>query len=373
MGKEKKDKKSPKAAKSSSKSSGSKSKKHSHDDKKHSKHSHDEKKHSKHSHDEKDKKHSKKDKKEKEKEKDKKKSSSSRSSSSAQAQASADEPGRVTEQISKDDFFLLSEEFRVWLHFSKKKPFDEMTTDEARGLFDDFVQLWNNRKLSMMYYDGIPPEIRDACIKTKHKWGINLSDQEKNTLVDTSHEVERNTRRRREGVWNHMAAPPVPPGMGGKMCMPITAAVSSTASRPGSSGETLKRETGREAEYVKSKKLRVAQREHLDDVAPKETGGAAIGDRRKGAAAVIHGSAADKDNARDGLDLSEADTFGGGDDFASAKARMARGKDIRDNKRGDRLKELQDREQHRQAEAMQQLGIDFTLGKKIVIAPRNDA
>lgn len=66
---------------------------------------------------------------------------------------------------------------------------EEMSTDEARALFEDFVSLWNGRRLSTMYYDGeeinadiplvtshlqcvptgIPAEIRDAYVKSKHK------------------------------------------------------------------------------------------------------------------------------------------------------------------------------------------------------------
>lgn len=34
------------------------------------------------------------------------------------------------------------------------RPLEEMTSDEAREVFEVFVSLWNDRKLSMMYYDG---------------------------------------------------------------------------------------------------------------------------------------------------------------------------------------------------------------------------
>lgn len=57
--------------------------------------------------------------------------------------------------ISSDDFFTKSEEFRVWLKLSENVFFEDLTSKEARKLFDkEFVKDYNKGKLTSMYYDG---------------------------------------------------------------------------------------------------------------------------------------------------------------------------------------------------------------------------
>jgi hypothetical protein len=89
-------------------------------------------------------------------------------------------------QIGEDDYFLKNEEFRVWLHVSKSTSFETLTTVQARELFaGDFCKAWNKGKLASMFYDGtIPTELRQQCAKTAHKWGIKLSEHEKEQVTD---------------------------------------------------------------------------------------------------------------------------------------------------------------------------------------------
>ncbi len=57
--------------------------------------------------------------------------------------------------ISSDDFFTKSEEFRVWLKLSQNVFFEDLTSKEARKIFDkEFVKDYNKGKLTSMYYDG---------------------------------------------------------------------------------------------------------------------------------------------------------------------------------------------------------------------------
>mmetsp|Transcript_8230 Transcript_8230/g.21220 ORF Transcript_8230/g.21220 Transcript_8230/m.21220 type:complete len:300 (+) Transcript_8230:1-900(+) len=57
--------------------------------------------------------------------------------------------------IAKDDFFLKNPEFCVWLVEHKGKYFGELSSDDARKLFSDFVRLWNDRSLAPKFYHGI--------------------------------------------------------------------------------------------------------------------------------------------------------------------------------------------------------------------------
>ena len=82
-----------------------------------------------------------------------------------------DKQSKIDNPISIDDFFHKSEEFRVWLKISKGMYFEDLTSKDARKLFEkDFVKDFNKGKLNKMYYDGnIPLEIRNSAVKTQHK------------------------------------------------------------------------------------------------------------------------------------------------------------------------------------------------------------
>jgi hypothetical protein len=64
---------------------------------------------------------------------------------------------RETQEIPilhSDDYFLRSEEFRVWLHLDKNRSFEELDSNQSHSLFDEFCSQWNHRRLPTMYYTG---------------------------------------------------------------------------------------------------------------------------------------------------------------------------------------------------------------------------
>jgi len=132
-----------------------------------------------------------------------------------------------------------------------------------------------------------------------------------------------------------------------------------------------KRDSDKFSTKVNRKRERDAFGAILDDVAPKETGREALLDKRREKGARLHGAARDADDGRDGLDLRESDVLGGGDDFESAKARMARSQQFRIEKKQERVRELQEKEQERAAHFMSQLGVDLSKGP-IRIQPRSN-
>ncbi len=87
---------------------------------------------------------------------------------------------------------------------------------------------------------------------------------------------------------------------------------------------------------------------------------------------------------KDGLDMRESDVMGGGDDFErlvllflhlvivslsrvnyifSTKMRLNRGREHRENQKMDRLRELQAKEDQKNASFMLQLGVDLSKGE----------
>ncbi|KAA1075534.1 hypothetical protein PGTUg99_023234 [Puccinia graminis f. sp. tritici] len=55
--------------------------------------------------------------------------------------------------ISKDDFFLKSLEFKVWLKNDKNKFIDQLDSHKSKKYFEKFVRYWNKGKLDGDYYN----------------------------------------------------------------------------------------------------------------------------------------------------------------------------------------------------------------------------
>lgn len=70
-------------------------------------------------------------------------------------------------EISNDDYFAKNNEFATWLKEDKGKFFSDLSSDSARKLFSDFVEVWNSKKLEPKYYEGI-----DTGPRSSHKWKI---------------------------------------------------------------------------------------------------------------------------------------------------------------------------------------------------------
>lgn len=71
--------------------------------------------------------------------------------------------------LTSSDYFEKNPEFTAWLRESKGTFFNDLPGPRARELFDDFLQLWNDRDLPAALYRGI--ESTEAR-RSKHSWGF---------------------------------------------------------------------------------------------------------------------------------------------------------------------------------------------------------
>lgn len=78
-------------------------------------------------------------------------------------------------ELSEDDYFVRSAEFKAWLSESKGKYLDEIPSKDARRYFERFVRRWNEGKLPEEYYKG---RVRSATAasgsssQTRHRWAF---------------------------------------------------------------------------------------------------------------------------------------------------------------------------------------------------------
>ena len=80
------------------------------------------------------------------------------------------------EPISADDWFIKSNEFRLWLREERSLNLFEMETVEGKRLFnDEFVPAWNEGKLWAKYYRGV--EAAHQAARAKASWANGRDDE----------------------------------------------------------------------------------------------------------------------------------------------------------------------------------------------------
>ena len=155
--------------------------------------------------------------------------------------------------LTVDDFYLRHEEFRVWLHL-KERSFEDLSSEQAHQVFEEeFIKQFNKGKLPSMFYpqtqipggsvNSIPTELREAAMKTKHKWNLKVTDRDRQQQEQVSGEVSRKTRVNTDNAWVHMAPAPAPPTATGRGVVSepsrcTTSAAAAAASFSGSSSSS---------------------------------------------------------------------------------------------------------------------------------------
>ena len=311
--------------------------KHKHDKHdKNSKHKHD--KHSKHKHDKHDKqskhKHDKHDRKHKD---DREKSNNDKHINN----------NTLNIVITEDDYYNKSEEFRVWLKLCRDGLFfEDLTTVEAKDLFQKFSKAFNKGRLPPMYYDGnIPLAVRGSIVKSKHKWDFKLNSSENIQLSDVIEDVDRSTRTGAVAVLNDtsngmtklenqaiaekvqvstsslsgirpLAAPRgvsnLPAWMTMTMTMTDQTAATDSRSSVGMSNVAERYNSGRSTNINRKETLphAVLMEEYLPDKALAGSREHRI-DKKRSIGDMLHGAHRYNEEERDGLTVSESVIMGG--------------------------------------------------------------
>lgn len=266
--------------------------------------------------------------------------------------------------LTEEDYFKKTDEFHVWLKQEKHKRFEDLSSDKARKYFKKFIEAWNAGELSDMFYsNAIPEDAVAAAKKTAHKWSFvgKLSDKDKrelSTFTDMVHHTP-------ETELAANASAQARPG-NSSSGVPAKSARPSVAPRrddqgPSSSASGVRNGSGQNRGGLR--------KDQLEEIAPRETGRQAIIDKRKTTGNLLHGAARDREAGMDGLDLSERQTMGGGDDFNS-KVSSIRGARMKKEKVMDvRLAAAQQKEEETRRALIAQFGGG---GQKITIRPRED-
>ena len=72
-------------------------------------------------------------------------------------------------ELDSSSYFERNPEFTAWLKDDRQIFFNDLSSTEARKLFEEFIKLWNSRELLARYYHGISPA---EARRSQHTWGI---------------------------------------------------------------------------------------------------------------------------------------------------------------------------------------------------------
>ncbi|EGN93703.1 hypothetical protein SERLA73DRAFT_189439 [Serpula lacrymans var. lacrymans S7.3] len=249
-------------------------------------------------------------------------------------------PGRAyslpsgVDPISEKDYFLKSDEFRVWLKDEKGKYFDELSGDRARSYFRKFVKAWNRGKLSKTLYSGVNLSAQSATNQTAYKWSFGPG---------VSSEALRAVREE------------VGSATYGRDLKSQATSSSKGANRvhgptlPSASDLVLAREAASEYQAAerdyKRKRDRTEAKERVEDmVGPKPVGREAMLEKKR---ARRENDKNFREKGDDGFEADESTLLGGGDSFrdhiARRDAARKRFEEKRNADKGDKNSSTQER------------------------------
>ncbi|TBU37490.1 hypothetical protein BD309DRAFT_932305 [Dichomitus squalens] len=232
-------------------------------------------------------------------------------------------PDGVSE-ISESDYFLKSDEFRVWLKEEKGKYFDELSSDRARKYFRKFAKAWNKGKLSRSLYSGV--DKTPASSQTAYKWSFasKASRSDNDALRAAREEIDKATYNR-----SHSSGSSSGPSSGRVMGPTMPSAADRVLVR-----ETTEERRAAERDYQRKREKKEAKERIEDMVGPKELGRAGQLEKKK---AQREANRAFRDKGDDGLDVDESTLMGGGDSFQAQIARREAAKRRFEEKRQEKM------------------------------------
>ncbi|RPD64713.1 hypothetical protein L226DRAFT_528911 [Lentinus tigrinus ALCF2SS1-7] len=234
-------------------------------------------------------------------------------------------PDGVSE-ISESDYFLKSDEFRVWLKEEKGKYFDELSSDKARKYFRKFVKAWNRGKLSKSLYAGVDKQ--SASSQTAYKWSFasKASRADNDALRAVRDEIDSATYNRP----HHSEAPTRPGPSSGRVIGPAM---------PSASDRVLAKEAAEEyraadRDYQRKREKKEAKERLEDVVGPKELGRAGMLEKKK---VQREADRAFREKGDDGFEVDDSTLMGGGDSFQAQVARRESARKRFEDKREEKM------------------------------------
>ncbi|WVF68550.1 hypothetical protein IAT40_003318 [Kwoniella sp. CBS 6097] len=276
-------------------------------------------------------------------------------------------------EISEDDYFLKSSEFKAWLKEDRGKYLDEMSSESAHKYFRKFVRRWNDGTLKLHQYQ--PPSIGPASSQTGYKWNFAAGAA---NLAAVREDVARSTH---SSVKGGSSAQPITsyapggPSVGPSMPFPPSSSLSGRSvgptmgpSIPSMADRQYALETSRDESRKERKHRQKEAYERADEYVPRSGGKEGKMEERR---AMNAENRKWRDKGQDqsaGLELDEGTLMGDGSSFAAAlrarDAASARKKDAKDFRMQDQRSADQERLTERRAKENATMDMFKALAKE---------
>ena len=278
---------------------------------------------------------------------------------------------------AEKDYFSYHQEFWVYLFREEGTYFNDIETKESHAAFARFAKQYNAGKLEEPYYKRkFPNEVIEESKTTKHSWGFKTTDTERKGLGDLQKGVRRQTeyssQDKKVDSTNININTNTNTNSSGSGDFKNQMGISQTKTAPSVSAR--RRQTPEERLEERRANQRLKEKVRLTH--EELTGGSKDFkerrlEKKREKSTRIHGAHRDNEGGAAGMELSDAALFGGDD--KSTLARNRQNKDRRDDRRKNRIEELELKEKERQNNMLKMLGLENLQGrKKLEIAPRKD-
>lgn len=271
------------------------------------------------------------------------------------------------------DYFTYHQQLWVFLYREEGIHFNDLTSDETHEAFARFAKAYNQGQLEAPYYTAtFPKEVLEESKTTQHKWSFQTTATERRGLEALQDGVRRLTEYTKEEKKTDQ----------NNSSIPISAVPSNNSNNSNQAPPPLPSRNERKTpqERLEERRANRRLRDHVRNSEEELRGGPKDFrerqlEKRKEEAAKVHGAARDKDSQQAGVEVSDEFLYGQAEEssFQNSLARDKQRKAKRSQQKNERIQELQHKEDARQANMLQMLGIQGVApGQKIKIAPRND-
>jgi hypothetical protein len=277
--------------------------------------------------------------------------------------------GKVPDKILEveKDYFEFHQHFWLYLYRDRQIAFNDLSADQARYLFDDFVKQYNEGKLESGYYNsnGPPPQALNEIKTSGHKWGFQISDRESKNLETLQAGIRIQTEySNTSGVTTTNAASAVP----------LSKPLDKNKQDEDKIDDTMKSRTNKSYKNY-SRREEKEHIDNIDDMMGRKEGRERLIEKRKEVGAKIHGAATDREDSTFASIIPDDVIYGDTEsDFQSAIASQKQRKLKHAEQQQARMAELKSKEEEKQKAMIEMLGLSdkIKLGTKIQIQPRND-
>jgi hypothetical protein len=276
------------------------------------------------------------------------------------------------------NYFSHNPHLRLYLYRTHGIYFEDLSSDDARSYFEEFVKLYNSGRLEEAYYNPtLPQEALDQCLRTKHQWKFrtNQAEEEKLNVV-------------REGVRKQTEYDKA------KSALPGTTPQTHDAknNQEDDHDKDQHRLEARAAQRQSDKKYRERIKLANEEMDPNHFAKPSSGwehqqEKKRQRSNATHGAYQDKEDVFAGGDLDDDAIYGGGEvsggggggrrrkdlNYEEAVSKERQRREKREAEMAAKVEDAKRKEEQKRKEMLAMLGLSgVDAGKKITIAPRQD-